>query len=78
MFGFMNFQSSISLYLKNKLKNSSSFRNSSRLERNFFSNELIFKICALDNKQINDIHFTLEKRKHKIIKVGKRKFLKIV
>ena len=36
----MNFQSSIPLYLKNKLKNSSSFKNSSRLERNFFSNEL--------------------------------------
>ena len=44
MFGFMNFQSSIPLYLKNKLKNLSSFRNSSRLERNFFSIELILEL----------------------------------
>ena len=32
----------------------------------------------VDDEQIKDIHFILNKSKHKIIKIGKRKFLKIV
>ena len=32
----------------------------------------------IDDIQIKDIHFLLEKNKYKVIKIGKRKFLKIV
>ena len=32
----------------------------------------------IDDEQIMDIHFVINKKEHKIIKIGKRKFLKIV
>ena len=32
----------------------------------------------VDEEQILDIHFLLDNKKHKIVKIGKRKFLKIV